>query len=193
VPVGRGELAFTTHHRRAKLSEALGAADLEVEDWREQRYALDGKWDLGVGVWFEGVLSRQHPPVLGDLDQEALNVGADYTFALGNGLHVLGEYFVLQQALGGLERDQSSRFGAMSLRYPVGLLDTLSGIVYLDGRSHDWYRFVSWQRTYDRWQLYVMGFWNPRQSALLPETDAVRASPTPMSGHGFQLMVVFNH
>jgi hypothetical protein len=193
VPVGRGELAVTTHHRRADLRESLLAAGFEPDDASEHRYALDGKWDLGIGVWFEGVLSRTRPISLGDLDQEALNVGADYTFPLGNGLHVLGEYFVLEQSLGVLGPDETSRFGAMSARYPISLLDTLSGIVYVDGRRQDWYRFVSWQRTYDRWQLYVMGFWNPRQSALLPGAEAERIGRSPMSGRGFQLMVVFNH
>jgi hypothetical protein len=193
LPAGPGEFAFTTHHRRSALGETFRDTDFAFGDTPERRYALDGKWDVGIGVWFEGVVSRQQPPGLGDFDQEALNVGADYTFALGNGLHVLGEYFVLEQSFGALAEDRSSRLGALSVRYPVSLLDTLSGIVYVDELQRDWYRFVSWQRTYDRWQLYVMGFWNPRQSTLLPGAEFESVGRSPMSGRGFQLMVVFNH
>jgi hypothetical protein len=201
-PAGPGELAVTTHHRRADLREtnpssiaaSYAASSLDsLARTPEHRYALDGKWDLGIGVWFEGVTTRERPADLGTLDQAALNVGADYTFALGNGLHVLGEYFILNRSLGVFGEDQTSRLSAVSVRYPLGLLDTLSGIVYADAAGSDWYRFVSWQRTYDRWQLYLMGFWNPRQSLIFPGGEVDSIGRSPMSGRGLQVMVVFNH
>ena len=94
-PLFKGELAFTTHHRRADLSK--GVASYTAPDdplARESRYALDGKWDIGIGVWFEGALVHQTRPATASANTEAFTVGADYTFGVGNGLHVLGEFFI---------------------------------------------------------------------------------------------------
>jgi hypothetical protein len=194
VPVPRGALAFTTHHRQADFSRGL-LASLALDDpsVREGRYAADGKWDLGIGVWFEGALTHQSHSGLERPDQRALNVGADYTFGVGNGLHVLGEVLLLEQSRGAFGPGDGTTLTAASLRYPLGLLDSLSGIVYVDARGDDVYRFVSWQRTYDRWQFYVMGFWNPRLAAGWPGQPARDFGQIPLAGRGLQIMAVFNH
>jgi hypothetical protein len=209
VPVSKGAMAFTTHHRRADLSKGL-VSDVGFESpvAQESRYALDGKWDLGIGLWFEGVLSHQRNPDLARPDQRALNIGADYTFGVGNGLHVLGEYFLLENARGVLGKGEGTRLSAALLSYPVGLLDTVSGILYVDWRRGDAYRFVSWQRSYDRWQFYGMGFWNPQQAAIYQGQTGQNAGPgraispaqpgqiagqSPLAGRGVQVMAVFHH
>ena len=60
----------------------------------ENRLALDGKWDIGVGFWFEGALIHQSTELLPLNYQRMLTLGVDYTFGLGNGLHVLSEHFI---------------------------------------------------------------------------------------------------
>jgi hypothetical protein len=89
APLSKGEIAFTTHHRRADLSKGLtsvGAGEDPVA--REHRYGLDGKWDIGIGLWFEAAAIRQTRRGLSSADSGALTLGADYTFGVGNGLHV---------------------------------------------------------------------------------------------------------
>jgi hypothetical protein len=135
-------------------------------------------------------MHQQHPEI-GGPDQRALTVGADYTFGVGNGLNVLGEYFVVERSFGTLAVAETSTLSAASFRYPLGLLDTFFGIVYYDADRDGTYRFVTWQRTYDRWQFHLMGFWNPRAAAVLPGQQAVGQSA--FSGRGFQLLLVFNH
>lgn len=194
LPVPRGQMAFTTHHRRADIGRGLlGDIDGVSPITPEHRYGADGKWDVGIGLWLEGMLSHQTRPNLLRPDQRALNVGADYTFGVGNGLYVLGEYFFLETSRGLFERGEGVRLAAASLRYPLGLLDSVSGIVYLDSRRHDTYRFASWQRSYDRWQFFAMGFWNPRQSGIRVIGAAPTAGQSPLAGRGVQLMAVFNH
>jgi hypothetical protein len=194
VPVPRGQFAFSTHHRQADLSRGLPAGLTPGSDATpESRYALDGKWDLGIGVWFEGTVSHQRQPDLARPDQRALNLGADYTFGVGNGLHVLGEFFLLEASHGIFGPGEGARISAASVRYPLGLLDALSGIVYLDTVRHEAYRFLSWQRSYDRWQFYVMGFWNPRQAAIQQPGQSAGAGRSPLTGRGFQVLAVFNH
>ena len=55
--------------------------------------------------------------------------------------------------------------------------------------NKSFYRFLSWQRTYDRWSFYLMAFWNPENIAIYrnPEGNNLFA------GKGFQIMIVFNH
>jgi hypothetical protein len=196
APTPRGQFAFTTHHRQADVSRGLRAGDTPgAPDTPESRYALDGKWDLGVGVWFEATMSHQHQPDLLRPDQRALNLGADYTFAVGNGLHVLGEFFLLESSHGLFGAGEGARLSALSVRYPIGLLDAVSGIVYLDTIRHEAYRFLSWQRSYDRWQFYVMGFWNPREAVIQQpgQTASAGAGRSPLTGRGIQVLAVFNH
>jgi hypothetical protein len=169
LPVPRGQVAFTTHHRRADIGRGV-LADLNAGSpvTPEHRYAIDGKFDVAIGLWFEAMVSHQTRPDLFRPDQRALNVGADYTLGLGNGIYVLGEYFVLENSQGIFQHGDEVRLAAATLRYPVGILDAISGILYVDATRHDTYRFVSWQRSYDRWQFYVMGFWNPRRASSRP-------------------------
>jgi hypothetical protein len=75
----------------------------------------------------------------------------------------------------------------------VGLLDAVSGIVYFDSRRNEVYRFLSWQRSYDRWQFYVMGFSNPQQAAIYLGQPGPRTGQSPLAGRGFQVMAVFSH
>ena len=194
VPLFKGALAFTTHHRRADLSTGITAIDdLEDPVAPEGRYAVDGKWDVGIGLWFEGVWTHQRHPALSSPDQTALNLGADYTFGVGNGLYVLAEYFRLEQSEGLFGAGQAATIGAALVRYPLGLLDSLSGIIYIDSAREETYRFVSWQRSYDRWQFFVMAFWNPVRAAIPQDQQRTRIGQSPLIGRGVQLMAVFNH
>jgi hypothetical protein len=193
LAVPRGELAFTTHHRRADVGALTPPSDRSGASVNEGRYAVDGKWDLGIGLWFEGVLTNQSESDPAARDQRMMTIGADYTFGVGNGLYVLTEYFTFDQDRDFLGGAGAARLVAASLRYPLGLLDTLSGILYVDTERRDTYRFVSWQRSYDRWQFHVMGFWNPTQLALTPGQVESRTGRSPLVGRGFQVMTVFNH
>jgi hypothetical protein len=123
---------------------------------------------------------------------QALTIGADYTFALGNGLHVLAEAFVQEFPPAILGQRVSQRFAASTVSYPLGIIDSLSGIVTVDTERGDVYRFLNWQRTFDRWQFYFMGFWNPRQVSVAPLTES-NAGRNPLSGKGIEILAVFNH
>jgi len=193
APLFKGEIAFTTHHRRADLSRGFASATADQDPLaRERRYALDGKWDVGIGIWFEGALVHQTSGARPSAVTRALTIGADYTFGLGNGLRVLGESFVQEIPQEILGRRAIPKFSAASLSYPLSLLDTISGILYFDADRQDVYRFVNWQRTYDRWQFYVMGFWNPRQLVIVSQPSS-SAGRNPLAGKGVQIMAVYNH
>ena len=190
LPLGNGEWAMTYHHRTMDLGQGPFALAPNTDTFiPEDRYALDGKWDLGIGLWFEGTLTHQRTDLFPYSWQRAINIGFDYTFGLGSGLYALTESFFYTNSDKAFGPGEGLSFSALSLGYPLGLLDNLSTIVYYDWDNKDFYSFLNWRRTYDRWTINIIGFWNPERFQIyqnLPEN-------TLYSGKGFQIVVVFNY
>jgi hypothetical protein len=188
LPVPKGEVGFSYHHRR--MDPGAGAAAIPgASPVPENRIAFDGKWDLGIGIWVEGALIKADSSALPLPVQRTLTLGVDYTFGIGRGLHVLAEQFFLQNSRTAFGAGQGSKLSALSLNYPLGILDTLAGIFYYDWVNNKFYRFLSLQRTYDHWSLYVIGFWNPESFGIY----ANGSRESSFGGKGIQIMVVFNH
>ena len=190
LPVLSGEIGFAYDHRTVDSSDtSLSVAEPRMENFAEDRFGLDGKWDIGPGVWFEGALTRQ------DLERVELNyqrlvtVGMDYTFSLGNGLHLLAEHFDSAAVKSLFDSGENYTISAVSADYPVGILDTLLAIVYYNWQEEYWSSFISWQRSYDQWSLNLNFFSNPDEPLLDQDTSPTSAFP----GRGIQLLLVFNH
>jgi len=190
LPLYSGEIAFTYHHRQAEINkELLPLEQNSAFSFPENRIAIDGKWDAVIGLWFEATLEHQNSAMLPFPWRRALNIGLDYTFALGNGLYTAYEHFILEMSEEAFSSGEQISFSALLINYPLGLMDTIRGIVYYDWKNHELYRFVNWQRTYDRWSFYIMGFWNPEQFLIYQSKEMNNL----FTGKGFQFMVVFNH
>jgi hypothetical protein len=192
VPLLAGELAAAYHHRRAAIDGLAPVMDplspLPLAPVPEDRFGLDGKWDLGVGVWFEGSLVHQRTALLPFSYQRALTLGLDYTFDIGRGLTVMAEQFRLASAARPFGRGNGRSFTALLLRAPLTLLDELSGIFYYDGTTHDLYRFLSWKRTTDALSFNVIVFWNPVQPLVIQG----RPGSTSFAGTGLELLLAYH-
>jgi len=190
VPLGPGEAAVTYHHRRMDSGRSLPKLpEDEAAVVPEDRIGIDGKWDLGVGLWFEAVWTRQAWSTAPWKSQKLLTLGADYTFGLGHGLHVLAEHLEADFGADILGRGSRYRFTALSADYPLGLVDRLRAVLFRDWISGDWYRILTWQRTYNRWSFYVLGFWNP-ETYRIPSAGG---GANLFAGRGFQIMIAYNH
>ena len=191
VPLYTGEVALSYHHRQADFSQLsiLVADEVGDDSVGEDRLGLDGKWDVGVGIWFEGAIVRHQTDIPGLKYQRALTVGIDYTFGIGNGLNVLGEHNITDFSDSAFGSGEGGHISGLSANYPLGLIDKLSTIVSYDWDNNDWYRTLTWQRQYDNWNFFAIGFWNPDEFMLAPDVDR----DNNFSGKGVQLMVVFNH
>jgi len=190
IPFLGGELALTYHHRQIDFNDSsLSIPISSLKTFPEQRLGLDGKWDIGIGVWFEGSL------IFRDIEynplkyQRMIDLGADYTFDLGNGLNISAEYFTFETSSEILGAGESASFSAASINYPFNILDNLTLMFYYDWDNENLYNFFNWQRRYDDWSFYIMGFWNPLQFQLYYN----RPGENIYSGKGIQLMVVYNH
>jgi hypothetical protein len=183
LPVPRGEVAATYHHRQFRASPLPEPSEFPIA---EDRVGLDAKWDAGIGLWLEGAMARQATECW-EAWQRVGTVGLDYTFGLGNGLTVIAEHLVLDNAQDAFGADLRAHVSAGMVNYPLGLLDNLRGMVVYDWSGKGLYRFVSWQRTLDRWLFSVAAFWTPDTAA------SFGASGGGVAGRGVQLMAAFNH
>jgi len=189
-PLFKGELALSAHHRRMIVATPPSPMMPAFEETvPENRVALDGKWDYVVGFWVEGSLTHADSDLLPFPYQRAVNAGLDYTLGIGNGLNVMGEFFHLSNAQAAFGSGEGLNMTAVSIRYPLGLFDSISSIFYYDWKAKDLYSFLQWQRTYDRWILNLIFFLNPKQLQLY----ANQSGAPVFEGAGFQVMVVFNH
>jgi len=188
TPICTGELGFSFHHREVDLTSINFPSFNEISK-PENRYALDGKWDVGIGVWFEASLSHTQTDIPEMKYQRQWTIGADYTFEIGNGLSVLAEYFHFDHPQDIFKSADGFSIFGWSLNYPISLLDRLSTIVYYDREKDNWYRIATWQRTYDNWILYLLAFWNPNNIQIY----RTQGDNNPLAGTGIQLMVIFNH
>jgi hypothetical protein len=187
-PLWSGEIGVTYHHRRADLNSLIFTTTGGLTA-PEDRLGFDGKWDVGIGIWFEAVLIRQGSDILPMRYQRQWTAGADYTFAAGNGLYAATEYFRTESAAGAFSTSEGAGFSALSLNYPVGTVDHVSALFYRDWTNHEWYRLLTWERTYDNWSFYLLGFWNPATIQIYHSQPGAN----PFAGTGFQIMTVFNH
>ena len=143
-PVSHGELAATFHTRNVDGSLVNGT------DFTENRFALDGRWDMEIGFWFESVLQQQKAEFLPYEWNTMITLGMDYTLGVGHGLYVLGEHMAAISSYKPLEMDENSQISAFNMNYPMGYLDTLMAIGYYSWEQEKYYQYIGWQRTYDK-------------------------------------------
>ena len=190
APVYTGEAGITYHHRNADFSKISSLPSVSSNNIvEENRVAFDCKFDVKIGLWFEGAIIQRDTNISLMKYQRMMTIGADYTFGMGNGLNVLTEFFNSENSDKLFKAGDGIQFSGSSVNYPIGLLDSVSGIYYYDWTNRDNYMLLNWQRTYDNWILYLIGFFNPETVRL----NQTQASGNAFSGNGFQIIVAFNH
>lgn len=170
-PIPKSELAITFHTRKLDPIDWNLKYSSRLSSGRENRYAIDGKFDIGVGLWLEGM--AQQTIISSDQTKwdNLLTIGVDYTLNVGTGLYVLGEHLT----------GTSKNISAMELSYNLGLIDSVNAIIYYDWNNNKSGWFLGWKRTYDNIVINISGFWGEENIA------------GPFLGKGVQLMVSFNH
>jgi len=187
-PLPKGEGGVSFHHRRVKpFPSALIAGSPPLSPVPENRLGFDGRWDVGVGLWIEASLSHQANDWLLYRWKKSFSLGSDYTFDLGHGLYIVGEYFEFQASRDFFSREDSQRFLGMMMSYPLTLQDSLKVIFFYDLEKNDAYNFLYWQKSLQDWSFFLMIFWNPTDfSVFRKESDSLT-----LAGKGFQVMGVF--
>lgn len=188
-PAGPGEIGVTYHRRSVDAYAAEPALAPNRHPVTENRFALDGVWDVGVGLWFESALVQADYAVNTFDWQSFLTVGSDYTFAVGNGLHLLGEHMVYTMSDVPFDFGQKVQISGLMLSYPLNMLDQIALYSVVTWDPQVAFHYLSWQRTYDRWIIYVSVFGRTGASPV----SLLNQPLATLGDKGIQLMVIFNH
>lgn len=191
VPIWKGEMGFSTHNRIISRNDLPSYLEISTmpKATPEVKAALDGFFDIGIGLWFES--SVIHADYGADFPnwQSMLTVGSDYTFAVGNGLTVTGEHFIYSQDDKPFTTDSAVQLTGIMAMYPISLFDQLSGILFYSWDTELAYFFISWQRTYDDWIINLNTFFSSKSDSSF----SFGQSFSDFSSRGIQLMLIFNH
>jgi hypothetical protein len=196
-PAGPGEVGLSYHHRilhsENNLYNSIYNLLLPSVELAENRIGLNGKWDIEIGVWFESSISLlQENTLTIPTKTDMLNVGADYTLPIGNGLGVTLEYFRYHTGDKLFSGGASAQLVGSMLSYPLSLMDNLSGMFFClpasNGTDSMWLNYLTWSRTYDHLSLYLMAYWNPSNYNLpVLQTQGRNL----FAGKGVQVMASF--
>ncbi len=188
TPVTRGEAAISYHFRTTDVSE-LDSSYAMLTVVPENRIGLDAKWDLEIGLWFEGAWINKSKKTGVYTNEEILNGGIDYTFGIGNGLSIIYEQLVFSYDEVPFAFANTLVFSGLSVSYPIGLFDILKGIVFYDWTNKSIYNFINWNKQFNNISLYFMAYWNPKKYYMPQQSEGSQL----FAGKGVQIMFVFNH
>lgn len=188
-PTNRGEIAITYHHRKANPSDFSDFVN--VNSVPENRFGLDGKWDLGIGLWFETSYVRKQED-LGLLTNQTLGtIGADYTFGIGHGLNVVLEHMISGYDEKTLGFEKQFNTTAINFSYPLGFFDNLSIFSTYSWEVEAASFFVNYQHDFRKVTGYFMAYYTPETNVTLIESENDFVSS--FAGPGLRIMLLFKH
>ncbi|WP_044205870.1 hypothetical protein [Flammeovirga sp. OC4] len=191
LPTPKGEIAFSYHHRKAVLDTRWNAENPMYIETPENRVGIDGKWDLLLGVWFEGTYTKTNKNVGILTNQTLLDLGMDYTLPIGSGLNVVGEHLFTWYGEEFNHAEYKGNTTAISMNYPLSYFDNISVMVYRDWTNSGTGFFTTYNHDFDLWTGYFMIYYNPTTDISSPIATNDLNQFTP--GFGVRLMAVLNH
>jgi hypothetical protein len=178
LPLFEGEIGLSFNYKTVS-ADTVSVADLagpgiEISLYdplvNRYQYGVDGKWDRGIGVWFEGAyISERSDFILFAADAymtteiAMLTLGMDYTLNIGNGLMIIAEYMgdVIRTEVdlgSGMNYSLNFlNFAGIMLNYPLGIFDSVGLMGFMDLDSKAIYSYLFWQRQYDNLTLRFSG------------------------------------
>jgi hypothetical protein len=187
LPYPKGEIAFTWHNREGRFADGSAAQLGGAQFFNENRFGIDTKVDLGVGLWAEGTVAKRSNPFIPDYEK-AFTVGADFTFGIGQGLNVMAENMFISTSESFLASDNSLSLTGLSLSLPLTAIIRANVIFFYDWKNSGLYNFANLTLSFNRFTVNVIAFHNPDNFAVL----SFGSGRNLFSGYGGQLMAVYN-
>jgi hypothetical protein len=187
LPIPKGEIGLTYHYR---VADSQGIPEIpSYEKIPENRFGLDVKWDVTVGLWleFSHITKSKNLGLL--TNQTLINVGTDYTFGIGSGLNVVVEHLLGSYDEKAFQFQEVSNTTAITLAYPISFFDHLSVVSTYNWNSHTGSFFLNYEHQFKKFAGYIMPYYNPATPQGLIKRD-IQYSTT---GPGIRLMIVYNH
>ena len=179
LPMLGGDLGFSYHNRGVKNAGTIAKEPELFEESQEKRFGFDGSWDIGIGLWQETSISIYDGVDELPLYAEFYTLGGDYTFVWGNGLHLLAEHQYIRSEDRLMSRAAEDRnISLLTADYPLGLYDSILGLISYDHQQENMYYYLSYTRVYDYLSMYFNLSYKPE--GVLDDTDIDPASETAL-------------
>ena len=185
--VPKGEWGLTYHYRTTDFTEN-NLIDYFGES-PEYRLGLDAKWDLGIGLWTESTYIQRTQPIGLFKHQFLSTLGADYTFGIGNGLHLIGEHLLSSFGAEHAFENQASHVSAINANYPLGLFNSISFLVYHQWSTNQNSLVLNYQEQFNKISAYLIAYYNSNQFEAAQQNEILYT----FSGPGLQLLLIYNH
>jgi hypothetical protein len=183
--VPKGEMGVAANLRSVSTGVTLKSQAPGKLGYLNYSLGLDGKWDVGPGLWYEFSLKGVDRS-FGIFSHFALlTLGADYTFQIGNGLNLMAEHLLSAAGSRLSSMPNNAAFTALSATYALDFFDQLRLIAYYDWKNENTYVFILYEHSLPQGKLQFMGWANPKNPTL-PGRDNLDL----FGGTGAQLMYI---
>ncbi len=184
--VPKGEAAISYNYRKAGVIESNGLVGYETPEYR---IGFDLKLDLGFGLWTETTYIRKLKNIGLLTNQFLLNLGIDYTFAIGNGLTFSKEYLYYKSTDNEINESIYRGISALNLNYPLNIFSSLNALVYHQWNNNKQTFLLNYQHQFNNLSGYFIVYYNPDVVQGIQENEIFRS----FAGPGIQLLLVYNH
>ncbi len=185
MPIPKGEAAIT-FNRSTFRQEVITQNSPIVH---ENRFGIDAKADLGVGLWVEAAWSALSHLAESVKSRRLLTVGADYTFGLGNGLTIQTEQMF--SSYGGSHKnwEHPDTIGLISAQYPMTLSDQVGLLLYRQWKAEKNYFVAQYRHDFRRWTVFIIGFLRPFEPDIMSKNDVI----TTITGSGIRILLMYHY
>ena len=184
--VPKGEAAISYNYRKAGLIESN---DLSGYETPEHRIGFDLKLDLGFGLWTETTYIHKLKNIGLLTNQFLLNLGIDYTFAIGNGLTFSKEYLYYKSTDNEINESIDRGISALNLSYPLNIFSSLNALVYHQWNNNNQTFLLNYQHQFNNLSGFLIFYYNPDVVQGIQQNEIFRS----FAGPGIQLLLVYNH
>ena len=184
--VPKGEAAISYNFRKAGLIESNNLSGYETP---EHRIGFDLKLDLGFGLWTETTYIHKLKNIGLLTNQFLLNLGIDYTFAIGNGLTFSKEYLYYKSMDNELKESINRGISALNLSYPLNIFSSLNALVYHQWNNNNQTFLLNYQHQFNNLSGFLIFYYNPDVVQGIQQNEIFRS----FAGPGIQLLLVYNH
>lgn len=187
LPVPKGEIAFSYHHRKANTGNI--AQMPFVDSIAENKVGIDAKFDLGFGIWFEASYVKKEANLGILTNQTFINLGADYTLGIGNGIMISAEHLTIAMDTEPFKFQKMYNITSLMLNYPIGFFDNLGLIAFYIWETDDFMVMMNYQHDFKWFTLYLMPYYTPSLSQNILGNNY----SSIMTGPGIRILTVFNY
>ena len=187
LPVPKGEIAFTYHHRTGILPENFPAQ--VNSSFAENRIGFDTKLDLIAGIWVEGTSIFRNADLGSLRNQTALTLGTDYTFGVGSGLNLMFEKMWVGFGEKFGKYQQNIHLNALVGTYPININNRISVYGIYSKKSEISSLVGNFEHQFNKITAYLMFFHNRSGSFSLLQNQM----GTQFNGNGFNILLIYNH